>query len=329
MKRILLPFAAIGIVLVLVVVGSLFLQPTAQAQTTDATSCLTPEGEPWTLDADQRRNAQLVIDIGKNRNIPARGWAVAIATAAQESSLHNDPTPDGYGSSGLFQQTPPSWGTREQVNDTTYATNAFYSALLKIGGWDKMPLTVAAQTVQKSAYPDLYRKHTATAIIAVRELGGVELDCSKVSTGTGGGTLQPVARNPDGSWSPEACTISPDPTTGQGCLTPRTWHLVQVAEAAGYPHPGCYRIDAHGEHPKGRACDFMQTSGGEASGDQKTRGDQMATWAVANADNLGLMYVIWFRQIWTRQKGWHAYNNPFGGNDPSGWHTNHVHISVY
>jgi hypothetical protein len=317
--------AAVGVVILLFVAGLIILQP-GKANAVNAASCLTPEGDPWTLDSEQRRNAQLIIDTGKQRNIPPRGWAIGVATAAQESSLHNDPTPDAYGSSGLFQQTPPWWGTREQVNDPTYATNAFYTTLLKVTGWQTMPLTVAAQSVENSAYPDLYRQHTATAINAVRDLGGVELDCSKITTG---GTAEPAPRNPDGSWPEEGCTIRPDPTTGQGCLTPRTWHMVQQAQAAGYPKPGCYRVDNHGEHPKGRACDFMMTSGGEASGEQKARGDRMATWAVANADNLGIMYVIWFRRIWTRERGWHDYNNPFGGNDPSGWHTNHVHISVY
>lgn len=326
MKKVLAGFAGFAAVLVLLVVALVVLQP-AQAQAVDAGSCLTPEGDPWTLDSEQRQHAQLIIDIGKQRNIPPRGWAVAVATAAQESSLHNDPTPDAYGSSGLFQQTPPWWGTREQVNDPTYATNAFYTSLLKVTGWETMPLTVAAQAVQNSAYPDYYRKHTATAINAVRDLGGVELDCTKITTG--GGTVNPVPRNPDGSWPEEGCTIRPDPTTGRGCLTPRTLYMAQQAQAAGYPKPGCYRNGDRGEHPKGRACDFMITSGGEATGEQKARGDRMATWAVANADAMGLMYVIWFRKIWTRSEGWHDYNNPWGGNDPSGWHTNHVHISVY
>ena len=69
--------------------------------------------------------------------------------------------------------------------------------------------------------------------------------------------------------------------------------------------------------------------GGEATGAQKAHGDAMAAWAVANAANLGIRYVIWFRMIWTDDEGWHAYNNPFGGDDPSGWHTNHVHISAH
>jgi hypothetical protein len=72
----------------------------------------------------------------------------------------------------------------------------------------------------------------------------------------------------------------------------------------------------------------MMTSGGEATGPDKARGDAMAGWAVANADRLAVRYVIWHRMIWTRSEGWHAYNNPWGGNDPSGWHTNNIHISV-
>jgi len=143
------------------------------------------------------------------------------------------------------------------------------------------------------------------------------------------GNAEPAPRNPDGSWPEQSCSIQPDPTTGTGCITPRTLHLVQQTTAAGFGKPGCYRVDDHGEHPGGRACDWMMTSGGEATGAQKTRGDAMAAWAVANADRLAITYVIWYRMIWTPAEGWHPYTNPWGGDDPSGWHTNHVHISVH
>jgi hypothetical protein len=149
-------------------------------------------------------------------------------------------------------------------------------------------------------------------------------DCSFMTVGA----AEPAPRNADGSWPYESCSLRPDPTTGTGCVTPRLLHLVRQATTAGFPKPSCYRIDDHGEHPKGRACDWMMTTGGEASGPQKTYGDAMAAWTVANADRLAIQYIIWFRQIWTPSEGWHLYNNPWGGNDPSGWHTNHIHISV-
>ena len=43
----------------------------------------------------------------------------------------------------------------------------------------------------------------------------------------------------------------------------------------------------------------MMTPGGEATGSQKALGDAMAAWAVANAQALGIRYLIWFRMIWT------------------------------
>ena len=283
-----------------------------------------PAGQ-W--DAEQLANARTIVSVGAERRIPARGQIIALATAMQESGLRNLAGGD-RDSIGLFQQRPSQgWGTPVQLADPVYAAGKFYDKLVTIGGWQSMPLTDAAQAVQRSGFPDAYAKWEDDATALGQQLGadpGSAADCSAISAGT----ADSVKRNPDGSWQDEGCTIRPDPTTGSGCLTPRTWHLVQQAKAAGFPEPGCYRVDDHGEHPKGRACDFMMTSGGEASGAKKARGDAMAAWAVANADRLGLKYVIWFRRIWTRSEGWHAYNNPFGGDDPSGWHTNHVHISV-
>ncbi|BCJ46193.1 hypothetical protein GCM10010168_51420 [Actinoplanes ianthinogenes] len=324
--------ATLAGVLVLMLALSLGDDP-APAAASDATSCLTATGETPHLDDEQTGNAARIIAIGKQRGIAPRGWAVAVATAMQESSLRNINHGD-RDSVGLFQQRPSmGWGTVEQLTDVDYATNAFYGGppppdnggLLDVPGWERMELTDAAQAVQRSGTPQAYANWTALAIDLVREHGGVELDCAKVVAGPG--SVEPAPRNPDGSWPHEGCVIKPDPTTGRGCLTPRTDHIVK--QAAAYGKPGCWRPSDHGEHPKGRACDWMMTSGGEAHGEQKAKGDSMAAWAVANADKLGIMYVIWYRRIWTPERGWHDYNNPWGGNDPSGWHTNHVHISMY
>ena len=325
MKGIALALAAAGAAL-MVFVCAFAIFFTSPAAAVDATSCLVPEGNAWTLDAEQRANAELIIAAGKELNVAPRGWGIAIATAAQESSLHNKTTPDAHGSSGLFQQTPPGWGTRDQVNDPPYAARAFFRALLKVSGWETMPLTVAAQTVQGSAHPTLYADDAATAINAVRDLAGVELDCSKVTTP---GSAQPAPRNPDGTWPKEGCTIQPDPTTGRGCLTPRTLHMTKQAAGIGYTNPSCFRQSTFGEHPLGRACDFMVTSGGTATGAQKQRGETLAAWAVNNADKLGVYYVIWYQRIWMPGRGWEHYTPPGGGSDPSSLHTNHVHISMY
>jgi hypothetical protein len=279
------------------------------------------------FDPEQVGHAATIASIGAQMGVPNRGWVIAVATAIQESDLRNlAGGPDD--SIGLFQQrSSQGWGTIDQLQDPAYAAGKFYERLLTIPDWQAMALTDVAQAVQRSAFPDAYAKweDDATALVQQQLANGdVELACSAMTLGE----AEPAPRMPDGSWPEEGCTIHPDPTTGQGCVTPRLLHLVQQADTAGFPKPGCYRIDDHGEHPKGRACDWMMTSGGQASGAQKARGDAMATWAVANADRLGITYVIWFRMIWTQTDGWHDYNNPWGGNDPSGWHTNHVHISI-
>jgi hypothetical protein len=62
-----------------------------------------------------------------------------------------------HDSLGLFQQRPTSgWGTPEQITDPNYSAKAFYKGLVNVDGYEKMPLTVAAQTVQVSAFPDHY-----------------------------------------------------------------------------------------------------------------------------------------------------------------------------
>jgi hypothetical protein len=292
-------------------------------------TCVTPTTAgvgDWT--AEQVTNAQIIVQVGHDRQVPPWGWVIAVATAIQESGLRNLPGGD-RDSIGLFQQRPSQgWGTPTQLADPAYQAGKFYEKLAPIDGWQAMPLADAAQAVQRSAYPDAYAKWEDDATALVRKLsttnGGIDLGCSPLALGT----ALPAPRNSDGTWPQETCIIRPDPTTGYGCVTPRLLHLVRQGTAAGFPTPSCYRVDDHGEHPKGRACDWMTTTGGEASGADKARGEAMAAWAVANADALAIQYVIWFRRIWTRTRGWHPYNNPWGGNDPSGWHTNHVHISV-
>jgi hypothetical protein len=135
-------------------------------------------------------------------------------------------------------------------------------------------------------------------------------------------------RNSDGSLPKEGCTAN-DPTTS-GCITPRLLNAYQQARAAGFKrYTSCFSERASGEHPKGRACDFAAATGGfenvNATGGDKTYGNNLAAYFVKNADRLGVMYVIWYRQIWLPSSGWKSYS---GSGGPSETHTNHVHLSV-
>ena len=60
-------------------------------------------------------------------------------------------------------------------------------------------------------------------------------------------------------------------------------------------------------------------------------GNRLAAFYVKNAKALGVMYVVWYCQIWQYGVGWHRYNSTGSncGDAPAGDHTNHVHLSVY
>jgi len=132
-----------------------------------------PSGATSRYDTDQFHNASIIIGVGARRGIPARGQIIAVATAMQESSLRNLGflgERNDHDSLGLFQQRPSQgWGTPEQILNPEYASSKFYDKLISIPGWETMPLTVAAQRVQVSAYPNAYAKHEgdATAIVAM------------------------------------------------------------------------------------------------------------------------------------------------------------------
>ncbi|WP_330481518.1 C40 family peptidase [Streptomyces sp. NBC_00724] len=112
---------------------------------------------------EQIPNAKAIVVTGAQMRIPARGQVIALATALQESGLRNLDHGD-RDSVGLFQQRPSQgWGTRAQILDPVYAATKFYKALKSLKDWESMPVTVAAQKVQKSGVPDAYAKHEALA----------------------------------------------------------------------------------------------------------------------------------------------------------------------
>jgi murein DD-endopeptidase MepM/ murein hydrolase activator NlpD len=122
--------------------------------------------------AEQVGNAAIIVTVSMRLAVPPRGWVIAVATAMQESSLINTSGGD-QDSIGLFQQRPSQgWGTPAQLHDPDYAASKFYEKLLTVDGWQAMPLTKAAQKVQRSAYPDAYAKWEPDAAQLVTTLTG-------------------------------------------------------------------------------------------------------------------------------------------------------------
>lgn len=126
------------------------------------------------IDDAQRSNAKEIIEVAKDTGVGERGAVIGVATALQESKLYNLGHLGSYNdhdSQGLFQQRPSTgWGTPQQITDPEYASTAFFEALKNVNGWQDLPLTTAAQTVQVSAYPFHYAQWEEQAADLVAQL---------------------------------------------------------------------------------------------------------------------------------------------------------------
>ena len=121
------------------------------------------DGTDWYLEPDQADTVALLAGQALQRALPARALTIAIATGLQESKLRNVTSGD-RDSVGIFQQRPSQgWGTVEQIMDPVFATTAFYDALVKVDGYQDLPITEAAQAVQRSGFPEAYSEHEAAA----------------------------------------------------------------------------------------------------------------------------------------------------------------------
>jgi hypothetical protein len=200
--RLLLPFLAIGAALVLFIAltfaaftvggggGTPSSGPCDAAGPGSAAPLAGSPGRTRAADlsAAQRANAATIIGVARGLGAPPRAWLIALATAMQESTLNNIDYGD-RDSRGLFQQRPSQgWGTPAQVTDPVFATTSFIRRLLEVPDWDSLPVTVAAQTVQRSAFPDAYAKWEGLAAELVVQLADVApiVECREpVSPGQG------------------------------------------------------------------------------------------------------------------------------------------------
>ncbi len=237
----------------------------------------TAVGRTTELDPEQAGNAAVIAAVAVRRGLPGRAVTIGIATAIQESKLVN--LPDGDRDSiGLFQQRPSQgWGTPAQVRDPVYASNAFYDVLVKVEGYQDLPITKAAQTVQRSAFPTAYADHEPEARILASALTGYSpggFTCALSDVGT-----------------------LPQETADAGGMTPRARAVARAAAreagrtATAVPgDPSAARFALEGE-------------------DNRTTAWALAHWAVARADGLSVVSVETDGRRWVRsasEQGWTA-----------------------
>jgi hypothetical protein len=166
---------------------------TAPSQSTGTT--VPPTAGPASLsrwDPDQHQNAAAIVNTGTELGVPPRGIVIAVAVAIQESRLRNVNHGDQEGpdSRGLFQQRS-DWGSLSTRMNPHGAANLFFTGgihgqpgLLDSSGWEQMPLTEAANAVQRSAHPAAYAAHEADAVVLAATTAAT-IDPSQLPAGLG------------------------------------------------------------------------------------------------------------------------------------------------
>lgn len=285
-----------------------------------------------------------------------RAAVIALATAMQESSLgsgRNWNTPNRDGDAGLYQQrTLPGWyGTPQEVSDPDQATEWFLMGrtisskavaeakdagvtpagpagyqipgLKQIQDWQELPITEAAQQVQRSAHPHAYAAHEELATTLVAAFSG-DGSCTNTSNETTDCTpsesAEQLLRN-------QGTKLTPDAHITVSCTSAQFPQILTWGAIGDRPST----VDR--DHQEGRALDAMIPGWDTPEG--KALGDEIAEWLVTNHTQLGVKYIIWNARIWSTTRpdqGWltcgqggHCYS----GTDATQAHRDHVHISVH
>ncbi|HEY1968948.1 MAG TPA: hypothetical protein VGH89_13440 [Pseudonocardia sp.] len=164
----------------------------------------------YPLSTEQADNAATIASVGATLGMPDRAITVALATALQESGLHNLDHGD-RDSIGLFQQRPSQgWGSAGEIADPVYAARAFYRRLNKLPHWTRLDINDAAQAVQRSAVPDAYGQWEDQARTIAAALTGdpdASITCHDLRLGRPQSPLVLVARRELGTaalsgWQP-------------------------------------------------------------------------------------------------------------------------------
>jgi len=161
----------IAVLVVAVVVGGYFgiraLWHKAQNVFT-ADSCTVGS---YDIDPDQASVAATMVGAVTSYRpaLPERAAVLVLAAGLQESKLTNlAPGAGDRDSVGVLQQRPSQgWGSppgnASSLNDVFEATTEFLNHLVKVSGWQRLPLADAVQAVQISADGSAYGPHEGEA----------------------------------------------------------------------------------------------------------------------------------------------------------------------
>ncbi len=188
------PVLAVVVALLLLPFALLLAVPAIAAGTPAATDSICGPGGTGqsvadvTLDAEQLANAATITAVTQGRGLPPYAATIALATAYQESSLHNITAAVDHDSLGLFQQRVIYY-TAAVAADPVKATNAFLDRLVVQPNWQTRPLTDVAADIQQplTAYRGRYAQwQPLAAQLTTRLWTGTATPSSPAATGTPG-----------------------------------------------------------------------------------------------------------------------------------------------
>ncbi|MFI2370992.1 hypothetical protein [Streptomyces sp. NPDC018833] len=247
-------------------------------------------GTSYELSTEQADNAATISAVGTTRGMPQRAVTIALATALQESALRNIEHGD-RDSLGLFQQRPSQgWGTPRQILDPVYSAGKFYDQLAEVPGYSRLPLTVAAQRVQRSGFPQAYAKHEPDATLLAAAL-----------TGRAAATLTCESREGGKAGDPAKLRAE----------------LVRAFGAEVLPRGGAGRGNTG--VPETAELTVPVPSTAADNGGASPRGWELAHWAVARADALRITEISYGGRVWSAAesgKGWRK--EPVGASGRAG-----------
>ncbi len=218
------------------------------------------------LDFGQAADAATIAGVAVRQQLPRQALTIAYATALQESKLEN-PSGGDLDSVGVFQQRPSEgWGTAAQLQDPAFAATAFFNALVKVPGYTTIPVSQAAQDVQRSADGNAYEQYAQTGAALAANF---------------------TAR-------PHAVTCWYNPATQASNLGVSTKLNLKAA--------GRGLADAFGQPGHGQPVRAVSTARAGTSGSftvTAASGWAVANWLVANAGGYGITQVRYSGYQWT------------------------------
>jgi hypothetical protein len=179
------------------------------------------------------------------------------------------------------------------------------------------------------------RTHDEGSRVRFRSTAARPIAAALLAAGVGAFGIQAAsvaAPNPAAEQSVNASVPKnlPPASNSEGRLQPNTVHLLRLVEQL-WPYYanggviGGYRQDPIADHPSGQALDIMMANGGR---DAKSvaQGHQIAAFLTANANQLGIDYLVWRQSIWYPGQAWRLMEDR---GDWTSNHMDHIHVKVY